>query len=351
MLFISTKGDTINTAPDNPYFDKVFDLVAYWSSKSEMIELQTSGSTGKPKTIIVQRSQIEASINMTKEVFNLSENDLFFCCLNVNYIAGMMMVFRALEIGADLIVVEPTSNPFENLGNQEHLVSKNRGKNFFSFVPLQLQTIIDSEKHLPLLKACKATIVGGAALNPRLEAKCQELNIPIYATYGMTETMSHIAIRDLRNEGQTFEVIKGVAIEVNTNDCLRICSPSTKDEWIQTNDVVELIDRKHFNLKGRIDNVINSGGLKIQLEQIEWRIAEKLDLQERYFCYGLKDERLGQKLILVIESEEIVVTNEQMQGIFGKFETPKEIYHLPMFLETQTAKIDKNKTVNEFIRN
>ncbi len=347
MIFISKNGDLINTEPENTYFKRVFDLISYWNSNSETLELQTSGSTGNPKIIVGSRARIVASIEMTRKAFNLHDNDLFFCCLNVNYIAGIMMVFRALHIGANLLVVEPTSNPLLNLGNQEYLLSK--VKVFHSFVPLQIETILKNPKSAILLNSAKAIIIGGASINSMLSKMCSELFVPIYATFGMTETLSHIAIRDLRKEGESFKILEGVTIEVNTKNCLRINAASTSNEWIQTNDVVELIDNSSFIVRGRIDNIINSGGVKIQLEEIERKIEEKLNLDSRFFCFGIRDELLGQKLILIIEGNRNTVTKEQLQGFLTKFEVPKEIFHIENFVETLSGKISKIKTVNEIL--
>lgn len=349
MLYITKEGEIVNTDPANDYFDKVNELLDQWNSGREVFELRTSGSTGRPKEILVKRSQIEASIELSRKALKINQDDLFFCCLNVNYIAGMMMLLRAAHIGCDIIVVEPTSNPFDSLGKMEYLITKNQGKNFFSFVPLQLQTILESENGLRFLKSAKVIIVGGAAINKVLRDKVIETKLPVFETYGMTETISHVALKNVSQGHDYFKAIEGVDIEANTNNCLRILSSSTENDWVQTNDVVDIVGKGCFVLKGRADNIINSGGVKIQLEEIERKLADHFQWPNRYFCYGKADEKLGQKLVLVIESHEKIVDLTELTPIFSKFEVPKEIFFVKNFAETASAKVDKIRTINEII--
>ena len=196
MLYISKDGEIINTEPGNPYFKKVLKLYDEWNSEKEIFDLQTSGSTGKPKKIELSRKQIVASIDLTKNALKLDASCLFFCCLNVEYIAGMMMAFRAFHIGGELLAVEPGSNPFSDLKNQEYLLTDNRGRNFFAFVPLQMEEMLKNENSISILKTAKAIIVGGAPLNKSLNEKIIEYNLPVFETYGMTETVSHIALKN-----------------------------------------------------------------------------------------------------------------------------------------------------------
>jgi O-succinylbenzoic acid--CoA ligase len=126
-----------------------------------------------------------------------------------------------------------------------------------------------------------------------------------------------------------------------------IKSPTTDFEWITTNDIVEIIENKTFKLIGRFDNIINSGGVKIQLEEIERKIEENIKIESRYFCFGIPDEKLGQKLVLIVESEEKRISKEQLSTILSKFEVPKEIYFVKKFSETSSSKVDKRKTIDE----
>lgn len=371
MIFLERDGSCINTQPDNPYYKKVFDFKKAWESGQEAFEIQTSGSTGTPKTIILHRKQMLASVKMTAKAFNLEEGDTAFCCLNIDYIAGMMMLVRAFEIGMDLVVVEPKSNPFEDIEKHLYILKANRGQNFFAFVPLQIQMLLESKPIFSeILNSAKAIIIGGAAVNDAILEKVQTIYRPVYVTYGMTETLTHIAIKRINGSEKDdfFNTLDDVDVKLNDESCLMIKSKTTDSEWITTNDVAEIVNGSSFVLHGRIDNVINSGGIKIQLEKIEKAaevVLKKLKTDEqkfdgRYFVFSLPDEKLGERLIFVLEKE----TNEAfpsredatkigiLQGfkeILPKFEVPKEVFFIGKMIETPTGKIDKIKTINAYI--
>ncbi len=366
MIFIEKDGTYINTIPQNPYYEKVLDFKRKWESGQETFALQTSGSTGTPKTIVLNRKVITASVKMTTKAFDLQAGDTAFCCLNIDYIAGMMMLVRAFEIGMDLIVVEPASNPFASIEKHLYLLNTNRGRNFFAFVPLQIQTILNAEPiFTEILNSAKAIIIGGAAVNEEILEKMQKIYRPVYATYGMTETISHVAIRRINGSQKEdyFNTLDGVDVKLNDENCLMIKSKTTDNQWITTNDVAEIINGSSFILLGRIDNVINSGGVKIQLEKIERTadgILRKMQEYGRYFVFSLPDETLGERLIFVLQKTVSNLNQSEVDSIkidilrafkeiLPKFEVPKEIFFVEKMLETPTGKIDKTKTLNVFV--
>lgn len=371
MIFLEKDGSCINTQPNNPYYKKVFDFKKAWELGQESFELQTSGSTGKPKKIILNRKQMLASVKMTAKVFNLKEGDTAFCCLNIEYIAGMMMLVRAFKIGMDLLIVEPKSNPFEDIEKHLYILKANRGQNFFAFVPLQIQTLLESTPIFSeILNSAKAIIIGGAAVNDAILEKVQKIYRPVYVTYGMSETLTHIAIKRINGSAKEdfFNTLEGVDIKLNDESCLMIKSKITNNQWITTNDVAEIINGSSFVLHGRIDNVINSGGVKIQLEKVE-KVAESVlqklktdeqKLKGRYFVFSLPDEKLGERMIFVLEKEtnpafpsiEDATKIDILQGfkeILPKFEVPKEVFFVEKMIETPTGKIDKIKTINAYV--
>ncbi len=354
MLFVSNHNEIINTESSNPYYAKVLKIIHDWEEGVEEFHLRTSGSSGVPKEIVITRGQVLASIRQTRKKFSLGSEDLLFCCLNVDYIAGMLMIFRALEIGCDLLVTEPVGHPFEVLGNQEYLLRSNRMKNFFAFVPMQFQTLVNDERYTELLNTAKGIIVGGAALDEVSVKKAKNLSAPVYLTYGMTETVTHIALRRINGfrASRYFRVLEGVEIRTDPQSRLSIRAAVTRNEWVQTNDIVKLRNSREFILVGRADHVINSGGVKIQPEKIEEEIGKILMSGVRFFVWGIPDERLGQKLVLFLETRDKSVSEElkkRIPGIFSKFERPKEIFLLHQFENTPTGKIDKIKTTHEFI--
>ncbi|AFK05130.1 AMP-dependent synthetase and ligase [Emticicia oligotrophica DSM 17448] len=370
MIFLERDGTHINTLPNNPYYEKVLKFKKAWESGQETFEVHTSGSTGTPKKITLHRKQMIDSVKMTAKAFDLEEGDTAFCCLNIDYIAGMMMLVRAFEIGMDLVVVEPSSNPFETIEKHLYILKSNRGRNFFAFVPLQIQTLLESKPiFTEILNSAKAIIIGGAAVNEHILEKVQMLFPPVYVTYGMTETITHVAIKRINGSEKDdfFNTLDGVDIQLNDENCLMIKSKTTNNEWITTNDVAEIINGSSFILHGRIDNVINSGGVKIQLEKIDKvaelvlkRIQEPEKVLNRYFVFSLPDEKLGERLIFVLEKEPNkqfpskddalkVDILQAFKEILPKFEAPKEVFFVEKLIETPTGKIDKIKTINAYV--
>ena len=337
--------------PTTEYEQKALDFCQKWLAGQQEFILKTSGSTGEPKLIVLTRNQMVASAKLTGKTFGLQAGDKALICLNVDYIAGIMMLVRGMELGLKLTIVEPSGNPFQMINNQAF--------DFFAFVPLQMKNLLEDEKNKMILNCAKAIIVGGAAVNEVLEKDIQSLEVPVFSTYGMTETVSHIAIRRMNgvNKSNNFQVLEGVKIGLDERNCLNIVAEASNNDLIQTNDIVEILNENEFQLMGRFDNIINSGGVKIQLEKVEKLIENEVKILtlNRFFAYGIADEKLGQKLVLIVEGEEVKTEIKELflkniQAILSKYEVPKEIYFVKNFIETQTGKIDKKRvmTINSW---
>ncbi len=339
---------------DTPYFKSVITFVENWQKGLKSIEIKTSGSTGLPKNISLLRVNMISSAQITGQYFNLKKGDHLFCCININYIGGLMMLVRAIELKLQITVIEPVSNPFKEIKNQNNY-------DFLALVPLQLDNILENEQTKEYLKnksEIKNIIIGGASINSKLEMRCNEINIPIFNTYGMTETISHIALRRIngKEKSNNFTLLPNVVIKTDDRSCLKIKAPSTGSKWHQTNDIVEIISNNTFNLIGRADRVINSGGVKLNLDILEKKIEpiiQKLfDSDIRYFLFGIEDNLLGQKLILFIESENSYLDKKLKELLknsdLNKFEKPKNIYFLEIFNETDNGKIDFINTVLQY---
>ena len=259
-----------------------------WIDKETTVQVKTSGSTGIPKTIVLEKQHMVNSALATGKFFDLKAGDTALLCLSGAYIAGKMMLVRAMVLGLDLDWVEPTTTP---------LFSTNKSYGFCAMVPMQLQASLSQ------LHRIKKLIVGGAALSKKLNEAVQNATTKIYETYGMTETITHIALRKV-NHGPIdyFKVLPNVKVDKDENDCLVINAPDLNASPIVTNDIVDLISDGEFKWLGRYDNVINSGGVKLIPEQIELKLASSI--KGRFFVAGILDEQLGQKVILVVESEE-----------------------------------------------
>lgn len=350
-----------------PYEAHTLDFCRAWLNGQAEFTLHTSGSTGTPKPIQLTRVQMQASAHLTGQTLGLRAGDAALVCLNVHYVAGIMMLVRGLELSLPMTVIEPTGNPLIAFDSAIARFA------FTALVPLQLQTILtETPDKLPILNSMKAILVGGAATSPALEKALQRITAPVFATYGMTETVSHIALRRLNGPQQNdvFAALNGVVLGTDERDCLHITSAATNFERIQTNDVVKLLDHTHFRLLGRADRVINSGGVKIQPERVEQVIQttlarfqpEKHSALPRLFVTGLPDERLGTRVVLVIEQGGSGGPAEELgerawgEGIWdrvweavreqvGAYAVPKEIIWIEPFAETATGKIDQAATI------
>ncbi len=351
MIFISSDGEFVNTDSNNPYFKKINKILDFWYSDEKSFSIFTSGSTGQPSEIKISRKQIIISINQTKNIFNLTSENLFFCCLSLDSIGGIMMIFRALYLKAEAIVSEPSSDPFKNSGKVKFILEKKRWEVFYAFVPIQITNLIENPENHLILKAAKGIIIGGAKINQTLNKKIASILSNAFESYGMTETVSHVALRQIKSGTTYFKPLKNIEIRQNIDNCLEIKGEITLGKWLVTNDIVKIHRNSNFEILGRKDNIINSGGVKLQLEHLDLKIAQLFKSKQRYFFYGIVDEKLGQKLVLFIENKDSIITKEDFKGILSKFEVPKEIIFLERFIDTASGKIDKIKTINEFFTN
>lgn len=333
--------------PRNDFEKSTLKFCKEWLSGQGLFTLQTSGSTGIPKKITVTRDQLKASANLTATVLGFQKNDTSLVCLDTRYIAGIMMIVRSLEVGMNMIIVEPSSNPLEKIEEGTPI-------DFTAFVPLQLETILrspDSNK----LNQIKIALIGGAALNSKTVKKIQRLKCNFFATYGMTETLSHIALQKINgtNAQDYFEVLPGITLSKDQRDCLIIYAPHLSNEPIVTNDLVEFITSSQFRWLGRADNIINTGGVKVIPEKIEASIStlfEDLNIDNRFFVAALPDDFLGESVNLVVEglpfkTEKEDMIREKINNSLKRFERPKSIHYVLHFINTDTAKVNKNKTI------
>lgn len=322
-----------------PFEVPIGDFLLDWISDSLTMEVLTSGSTGKPKKIVLKKEHMVNSARATGDYLNLNRGDKALLCLPCSSIAGKMMLVRAMVLGMELDYVKPSSNPLTN---------SKKVYDFSAMVPLQAENSIEQ------LSQIKTLLIGGAAISFSLKEKLNSISIEIFETYGMTETITHIAVKRVENENvgssaaeTHFETLPSITVSKDNRDCLVIDAPNISDRKVVTNDIVEVIDETKFKWLGRYDSIINSGGIKLIPEQIEKKLSQIV--KSRFFVAGIPDESLGQKLVLLIEGENVSKT-ELLQKIralntLTKYETPKEIHLLSLFIETESGKIDRSKTI------
>ena len=332
----------------------VFAFLSDWFNKGDFVIVQTSGSTGTPKPIQLKKEFMINSALATGNFFNLSENTTALLCLSTDYIAGKMMLVRALILGWELDIVDPISNPLKDL---------NKKYDFTAMVPLQLRNSLEE------LDRIKQLIVGGGVVANDLIETIQEKKTKIFATYGMTETITHIAVKKLNHltsfrggttkqsldkkdthKGEFYQALPNVELSQDNRNCLVINASKVASEQIVTNDVVNLLSETTFEWLGRFDNVINSGGVKLHPERIEEKLSKIIT--QRFFVAGVSDAILGEKLILVVEDvasnsiEESLKAKLEKIDEISKYEIPKEIYFIDKFIETETKKIQRKKTLD-----
>lgn len=314
----------------------VFRFILDFISESEFIFQQTSGSTGTPKSIQLSKQAMLKSAENTIEFFNLGENQKAVLCLPGKYIAGKMMIVRAFLAEMNLILIEPASLPdFSNLGKID----------FCAMVPMQAAKLLEQNKWPDI----KTLILGGAETNTQLAGKLQSVETEVFETYGMAETCSHIALKRIngKNSEEFFTTLPGIKISQDNRGCLEIEAPFLNEKII-TNDIVELVSENNFNWIGRFDSIINSGGIKIQPEILEKKITGIL--QKPCVILGKPDELLGQKVVLIIETDpkDPKIIFEKLAPFFDKKMLPKTIRFLNEFPRNKSFKIDR-KLLKEMI--
>nr|WP_295928324.1 AMP-binding protein [uncultured Dyadobacter sp.] len=330
--------------PQNPYFAQAYDFMEAWLGGQEEFVLHTSGSTGTPKPITLTRKQLSASAAMTGEALALGQGTRALVCLNIGYIAGLMMLVRGLELDWELTITEPTSNPLVESGMVAF--------DFVALVPMQMQAMLNDPVTKEKCRLLGKILLGGAPVGAELMQQLAALPVPVYQSYGMTETVSHIALRRLNGDeaGDTYRLLPGITAGTDERGCLFVSGPVTNGERVQTNDLVE-IHGDRFEWIGRADNVINSGGVKIVLDQVDARIAlafREMAVSNAFFSWWERDEKLGQKLVLVIEGTVPAAAATALRAEIRKqvsaYSNPKHIYFAEKFAKTATDKIDKRAT-------
>ncbi|MCP9201111.1 AMP-binding protein [Gramella sp. GC03-9] len=323
-----------------PFEEQIGSFLLDWLRPTSYIEVHTSGSTGKPKKIRLKKEHMVNSAMATARFFDLPPGTTALLCLPVDYIAGKMMLVRAMFCGWHLDTVPPSSNPLDQVF---------KVYDFSAMTPFQLDNSI-ARLHL-----VKKLIIGGGTVSPRLVKMIADVDCKIFETYGMTETCSHVAAKRLnskkkkKNGERPFKLLPNITISQDERGCLIIKAPNLHDEEIVTNDVVEILTYKKFRWKGRYDNVINSGGIKIYPEEIEKKLNKKLD--RRFFVTSMPDDALGEQLVLFVEDDfsedtiaELHQTIREMKTL-GKYEKPKKIYLIEKFEETPNGKIHRENTL------
>lgn len=308
----------------------IFGALGALLNEQDQITLQTSGSTGKPKTISVEKDKMLASAMATINALELKSGATLAHCLSCAHVGGSMMLVRALALSAELIVLPLDSSPLNTLGSDKNI-------NLIAMAPIQVVGTLHYKPLKEKFSKIKNVIVGGAPLDKRTTNELSSFSNSVYSTFGMTETLSHIALRRVSSETQDyFECLAPTTISSDEHDCLIVHAPHLSETDIKTNDVVEILEETRFRWLGRADNVVNSGGIKLHPEVLEEKIAMRME--SRYFFTSKPDPMLGQALILMVEGAERTL---QFDDLLEKFERPREVRFVARFNEVGNGKVNR----------
>lgn len=309
------------------------EFIKEWYNSSSVIKVQTSGSTGTPKSIQLKKEFVAASALRTIHFFNLQEGDQVLHCLPSRYIAGKLMLVRALLGKLDLIAIDPASD-FSILQNTKF--------KFAAMVVNQVHKVLQLPRescHLDYL------LIGGSAVPLELEEKLQTINTACYSSYAMTETATHIALRKLNGNSLSsyYHCLEGISVALSEQACLQIHMPGLEHKFLQTTDLAELKDNKSFRILGRADHVIISGGIKFSPEQLEKKLEPFIS--QPFFISSLPHEILGQQLILMIEGKADSLLEQAIQKTceqhLTKYEQPKLIRFINQLPRTENGKLKR----------
>ncbi len=336
---------------DTPYLESwkesIFTFLLEWLDEIPFITTWTSGSTGEPKSISIHKQHMVNSALMTGKYLGLEEGDAALLCLPAEYIAGKMMLVRSMVLGLELRITEPKNDPLDETA---------QNFDFAAMVPLQLHDILQQAQGFEKLKRIRKLIIGGGPVPVPLREKIKQLDNQSYSTYGMTETVSHIAMEKLNGSEADglYHLLPGIEIETDDQGRLIILAPDLRDESIHTNDLVEILDQNTFRVLGRYDNMIISGGINIIPELLEKKLEPFI--RERFIISSVPDEKLGEKVVLVIEGlpqdlKGLDKINKQIASKLGKYEQARDIILVHEFPETANGKIDRRKLQMKIMKN
>ena len=346
------------------------DFLSEWNNDSDRVLVHTSGSTGKPKPMMVEKKRMLNSARITCDFLGLKPGDSALLCMSLDYIAGKMVVVRSIERHLHLISVSPSGHPLKDINLKDANGKDVNGEiTFAAMVPMQVYNTLQVPEERERLTHIRHLIIGGGAIDASLEKELQALpgNIAIWSTYGMTETLSHIALRRINGAeaSEWYQPFDSVKISQTDEGCLVIDAPLVCAETLVTNDIVEIepyiynkvekhdkeekhdkVEKLRFRIKGRKDNVICSGGIKIQIEEVEALL--KPHLEKPFMIAKKKDEKFGEIAVLLTEDEDLKKVEATIRRLLSdekssdhknhKYWIPREfryVDHLPL---TETGK-------------
>lgn len=324
-------------AKKSNFHNDLYHFLKDWFSDNPCVEVQTSGSTGKPKKIQVEKKRMMQSAILTCSFLGLKPKDTLLLCMDLKYIGAKMMVVRALVSGMDVYATHPSGNPLKEIDVRV---------DFGSMVPLQVFNSLQSDDERQKLMSIKKLIIGGGAIDPVLGQEIKQLPHEIYSTYGMTETLSHIALRKLNGTDASdyYVPFDSIRLSQSEDGALIIDAPDISTDTLYTNDIVDINDKGHFRILGRKDNIINSGGIKIQIEELEAKL--KPFINGNFAISSLPDPKFGEIVVLISEVETDI---NKIKDVLPSYHLPKKIIQIDRIPLTETGKIARQELKNRIL--
>ena len=314
----------------------IWDLYLFlneWFNDDPVITVHTSGSTGAPKELLVRKDQMIQSARLTCEFLDLKQGETALLCMNLRYIGAMMVVVRSLIAGLNLIVRRASGHPLADVDTPLR---------FAAMVPLQVYNTFQIPEEKEKLKQTEILIIGGGAVDKALEEKIRNLSNAVYSTYGMTETLSHIALRRLNGAAASdrYYPFSSVELFLSSENTLMINAPLVCDDTLQTNDIARIYPDGSFTILGRKDNVINSGGIKVQAEEIEKLLQSFIPVP--FVITSVPDQRLGQAVTLLLEGQpDIEEIEDKLQSILEPYHRPKYVLYTDCIPQAGNGKMNR----------
>jgi acyl-CoA synthetase (AMP-forming)/AMP-acid ligase II len=313
-----------------------------WSLVNELTSLRTSGSTGEPKVFNVQMKQMRQSAGLSCAFLGLQKGDQALLCMPLQYIGSKMMVVRTLVAGLNLIVREPSGHP---------LAAVEEPVRFAAMLPLQVYNSLQIPVEKERLRRIEILIIGGGSIDPELENELRSFPNVVYSTYGMTETLSHIALRRLNGQeaSAVYTPFPSIRLSLSEAGTLVVDAAFIPGAPLVTNDVAELFPDGRFRILGRKDNVVNSGGIKLQIERLEEKLKPFIPVP--FAITSVPDPKLGEALVLLIEKG--VRTDKlkkDISSVLSKYERPRDVFEVNSIPFAGNGKINRS-ACRELTRN
>lgn len=315
------------------------EFLEIWQNQDKEIAVNTSGSTGIPKSIFLSKKFMEESARRTNDFFHISSESRLYSCISPDYIGGKMMAVRSVLANCCLDWEEPSNRPLSQYSGPD-------GIDLLAVVPSQMEFILDN---LSIMPDIRAVIIGGARIPDLLRKRIEQSGLNAYETYGMTETASHIALRKVTEAAAPFHTMPGIQVAFSPENTLQIIFDS--GEFIVTNDLAELISPDEFYITGRADQIINTGGKKVNPQDIEAAIKSLLPLP--FLIAGFPDDKWGERIVLVVEGSENALNISsasllsEIKKILPGWQVPKEVFFVSGLPATGNGKIKRPKNYED----